>query len=144
MLLMTGTETRGSIVARAAVLLAAGLFVLHGAAHAVGVAGVLGLGEQGAENTSTLLAGSAPGSPALYALGAVWILALGLFVAAAAGLVLRRGWWLPVAFAATLVSIAVCFVWYEAAIVGLVLNVFILAGLVVVAVTGAMRARAAS
>ena len=105
-------------------------FAAHGFAHAVGIGEILGLRGE-ASNTSTLFASLDPSSVAYRALGALWVVALVLFVAAAAGIVLRKSWWLVAAFAAALVSLALCVAWYDAAIVGLVVNVVILAGLVV-------------
>ena len=125
----TSARSPGARVARTGTLLVAALLALHGLAHAAGVAGILGLGDRAAENTSTLLSGLDPASPAFRTLGVLWIVALGLFVVAAAGIVLKKSWWLATAFAATLLSLALCVVWSHAAIVGLVLNAVILVGL---------------
>jgi hypothetical protein len=119
-----------SLVARAAALLVAGFFVLHALAHLVGIKDIWGVGVA-ASNTTTYLTGLDPHSPAYLALGAVWLAACLLFVGAAAGIVLRRSWWLPMAYAAALLSLALCVLWFEAAIVGLVVNAVILAALVV-------------
>jgi hypothetical protein len=119
----------GARPARVGALFVAALFALHGAAHAAGVAGIFGLGDAAAENTSSLLPGLDPGSSAFQALGMLWVVALGLFIAAATGLVLKKSWWLGAAVAATLLSLALCVVWFDAAIVGLVLNGVILLGL---------------
>jgi hypothetical protein len=102
---------------------------------------IFGIGDTPAENLSTLVPGLLPGSMALGALGVLWVVALGLFVAAAVGIVLKRIWWLATAFAATGVSLALCIVWFDAAIVGLVLNSVILVGLLACAVwrRGAVR-----
>lgn len=116
---------------RVGVLLVAVLFLLHGLAHAAGLAGIFGLGDAPAENISTLAAGLAPDDLTFRLLGAAWVVALVLFVAASAGIVLRRRWWLPLAVAATTVSLALCLVWARAAVVGLVLNWDILLGLAV-------------
>lgn len=126
----TDNVRSGSLVARAAALLVAGFFVLHALAHLVGIKDIWGVGAE-AGNTSTYLTGLDPHSPAYVALGAVWLAACLLFVGAAAGIVLRRSWWLPVAFAAAGLSLAVCVLWFDAAIVGLVVNAVILAALVV-------------
>lgn len=120
---------------RAGALLVAAVFALHGAAHAAGVAGIFGLGGDAAENTSSLLPGLDPGSLAFQALGMLWVVALGLFIATATGLALRKSWWLGAAVAATLLSLALCVVWFEAAIVGLVLNGVLLLGLLGCAMT---------
>jgi hypothetical protein len=119
-----------SFVARAAALLVAGFFVLHALAHLVGIKDIWGVGAE-ASNTTTYLTGLDPHSGAYAALGAAWLAACLLFVGAAAGIVLRRSWWLPVAFAAAGLSLAVCVLWFDAAIVGLVVNAVILAALVV-------------
>jgi len=131
-------RSAGGVRARAAALLVAGLFVLHALAHAVGVKDIWGVGVE-VTNTSTLLFGLNPGSPVYAALGVVWVAALALFVGAAAGIVLRRRWWLPLAFAASGVSLALCVLWLEAAIVGLVVNLVILAGLTGVTLGGRRR-----
>ena len=65
-----------------------------------------------------------------------------LFVVAAAGILLRRGWWLVAAFAAAGISLGVCVLWRDAAIVGLVVNAAILVGLAVwTVVSRLVRAR---
>jgi hypothetical protein len=124
----SSTSARTSVAARAAALLVAGFFVLHGLAHIVGIKGIWGIGAE-ATNTSTYLVGLDPHSAAYVALGGVWLAACVLFVVAAAGIVLRRGWWLPAAVAAAAVSLAMCILWRDAAIVGLVVNAVILAGI---------------
>jgi len=129
----TGTKTaaRGrAVMARAAAFLVAGFFVLHALAHLVGLKDIWGIGA-GVSNTTTYMTGLDPHSAAYAALGAVWLAACLLFVGAAAGIVLRRSWWLPVAFAAAGLSLAVCVLWFDAAIVGLVVNAVILVALVV-------------
>jgi hypothetical protein len=129
----TGTKTAArsrAVIARAAALLVAGFFVLHALAHLVGLKDIWGIGA-GVSNATTYLTGLDPHSPAYAALGVIWLAACVLFVVAAAGIVLRRGWWLVAAFAAAGVSLAVCVVWKDAAIVGLVVNAVILAGLAV-------------
>jgi hypothetical protein len=122
------TRSRG-LAARAAALLVAGFFLLHALAHLVGIKDIWGLGVQ-VSNTTTYLTGLDPRSAAYAALGGVWLAACLLFVGAAAGLVLRRSWWLPAACAAAALSLVLCVVWLEAAIVGLVVNAVVLAGLV--------------
>jgi hypothetical protein len=119
-----------SFVARAAALLVAGFFVLHALAHVVGLKDIWGIGAE-ATNSTTYLTGLDPHSAVYVALGVAWLAALVLFVGAAAGIVLRRSWWLPLAFAAAALSLVLCVVWFDAAIVGLVVNAVILAGLVV-------------
>lgn len=126
----TRSRSLSERLARAGALLAAVLFALHGVAHAAGVAGIFGLGDTPAENLSTLVPGLDPASLTFRALGVLWMVALGLFVAAAVGIVLKRSWWLATAFAATVVSLVLCIVWFDAAIVGLVLNSVIVVGLV--------------
>jgi hypothetical protein len=124
------TEARSrAIAARAAALLVAGFFVLHALAHLVGLKDIWGIGAE-VGNTTTYLTGLDPHSAVYAALGAVWLAACVLFVGAAAGIVLRRSWWLPLAYAAAALSLAVCVLWFDAAIVGLVVNAAILAGLI--------------
>lgn len=119
-----------SLAARVAALLVAGFFALHGLAHIVGIKGIWGIGAP-ADNSSTYLTGLDPHSAAYVALGGVWLVACLLFIAAAAGIVLRRAWWLPIAFAAAALSLVLCILWRDAAIVGLVVNAVILVGLTV-------------
>jgi hypothetical protein len=135
-----GPRRRARLLSRAAALLFALFLAGHGLAHIVGILEIFGLKGE-ASNTSTLAADLGAGSAAYQALGAVWVIAMVLFVAAAAGIVLRKRWWLPVAFAAALVSLVVCTVWYEAAVVGFVVNLILLAGLSVYAVVSRRVAR---
>ncbi len=93
------------------------------------------------EDGFTVVAGLDPDGLAMHALGVLWLVPIALFVAAAAGLVLRRAWWLGWAFAATLVSLVLCVLWLEPARVGLVLNAIILAGLAAFAAVGRRAAR---
>lgn len=116
------------LAARAAALLVAGFFVLHALAHLVGIKDIWGIGAE-ATNTATYLSGLDPHSAAYIALGGVWLGASVLFLVAAAGLVLRRGWWVVAAFAGAGISLVVCVLWRDAAVVGLVVNAVILAGL---------------
>lgn len=127
----TSTPPRSSAsrLARVGALLVAGLFVLHGLAHAAGLSNIWGIGGKAITNTSTLLSSLDPGSAAYAALGFAWVAALLLFAGAAVGLLARRSWWLPLAFTAAGLSLALCVVWLEAAKVGLVLNALILLGL---------------
>ena len=118
-----------SFVARAAALLVAGFFSLHALAHLAGLTDIWGIGAE-ATNSTTYLTGLDPHSAAYVALGVAWLAALVLFVGATAGIVLRRSWWLPLAVAAAALSLVLCVIWLDAAIVGLVVNAVILAGLV--------------
>jgi hypothetical protein len=129
------------LLARASALALAGLFALHGLAHAAGLRDIWGMGGVAAANTSTLLSGLDAGSAAYAALGVAWVAALLLFVLAAVGVLARRAWWAATAFAATGLSLALCLVWLEAAWVGVVLNAVILAGLVGRAIARRLRSR---
>jgi hypothetical protein len=122
---------KSSGVARAAALLVAGFFVLHALAHLVGIQGIWGIGAEATNSATYLITGLDPHSAAYAALGGVWLAACALFIVAAAGIVLRRSWWLPAAFAAAGISLVLCIVWQEAAIAGLVVNAVILVGLAV-------------
>lgn len=139
-----GTPRRTSprAAARALAIVVAALFVLHGIAHAVGFASTFGLTESNAiEDGYTLVSGLEEDGLAMYALGVLWLVPIPLFVIAAAGLVLRRTWWLGWAFAATLVSLVLCILWLEPSKVGLVLNGVILVGLVVYAISARRATR---
>ena len=129
-------------LARLGPILVAVLFLLHRLAHGAGLAGIFGLGDTPPENISMLASGLAPEGFAFRLLGIAWLGVLAWFVVAAAGLLLRRGWWLPAAVVAAASSLALCAVWAEAAKVGLVLNVLIIAGLGAWAFLGRRRTRA--
>jgi polyferredoxin len=114
---------------RAARYLAALFFVLHGAAHGAGVAEIFG---SPPANESTFVTGLDPSSLVFRLLGAMWILALVLFLVAAFALATRRDWWKTATFVAAFVSLVLSLLWLQAAWVGVVVNAAILLGLLVV------------
>ena len=116
------------------------LLTLHGLVHMVGFAAVWGLGQPGAvTRVPAIPAGLTAGSPAVLALGVLWLIAMAAFLAAAAGLLIHAAWWRVVAAGAAALSLLLCAAWWNDALVGIIINVAILAGLALQ--TWAMRAR---
>ncbi len=116
------------------------LFALHGLVHVVGFTAVWGLGQPGAVSRLPAFPGGlTAGSPVVLALGVLWLVALAAFLAAAASLALHRAWWKVVAAGAAALSLILCVAWWNDALVGVIINVAILAGLALQ--TWATRAR---
>lgn len=117
---------------RAVRLLVAALFLLHGLVHMMGFAAAWGLGDvSNVASVPTVPAGLTAGSPVVLALGVLWLVAMAAFLAAAAGLVLHAAWWKEVAAGAAALSLLLCVAWWNDAIVGVIINVVILAGLAI-------------
>lgn len=126
--------------ARVVALVVALLFIQHGAVHFMGFALTFGLATTDAVcDGYTLVAGLDPDGPAMRALGIAWLLPSPLYLIASAGLVLLRTWWQVWALAATVVSLVLCVLWIQPAIVGVVVDVVILAGLAAYAVAARRR-----
>lgn len=115
------------------------LFALHGMVHLVGFNATWGLGASGVGSVPTFPAGLTAGSPVVLALGVLWLVAMAAFLAAAVGLILHAAWWRGVAAGAAALSLLLCVAWWGDALVGVLINVAILAGLAIQA--WAMRAR---
>ena len=130
-------EDTGGRVGRVVALLAALLFVQHGVVHFMGFAWAFGLIGPGAITDGyTLVAGLDPSGWAMRALGVAWLLPSPLYLVASAGLVLLHAWWQTWALAATVISLALCVLWLQPAVIGVAVDVAILAGLAVyVAIT---------
>ena len=123
--------------ARAIALLAALLFIQHGTVHFMGFAWTFGLtGPDAINDGHTLVSSLDPDGWAMRALGIAWLLPSPLYLIASAGLVLLRDWWRAWALAATVISLALCVLWLQPAVIGVAVDVAILAGLAVyVAIT---------
>ena len=114
--------------ARISIRLAVGVvLVLHGLAHAPGVLASWGLASY--ENVSyqpnILLETASDGVVRL--LGAVWLMAGAAFVFAGISILRQAPWWRPATLVACLLSLTVSTLWLEDAIVGLVINLGVLA-----------------
>ena len=107
------------------VVLAGLLLIAHGLAHAPGILGSFDLAMfEGPSREPNLLFTDA-GDRAIQAFGIVWTLAALSFVVAGAGVLLRRAWSSTAVWVALAFSLPVTVLWYQDAIVGLVLNVSI-------------------
>lgn len=79
---------------------------------------------------TTVLAGRLDlGDGGMRMMGAAWLLAALTFVLAAAGAAGARGWWMPVAVAAAVVSLVLSVLGLPAARIGVAVNLVILAAL---------------
>lgn len=111
-------------------LLIAGLLVVHGLIHAIGIATVFGGASfEGMSGSPTLRVGGAE-----QAVAALWGVAMVALVGAGLGLLFSQSWWAPLALAGAAVSMVPVVVWWGDAWVGAVAN-----ALVVVAVVAAER-----
>jgi hypothetical protein len=102
------------------------LLVLHGFAHSPGVLGSWKIAEFEDVSYAPNLLLEQAGDGAIRLLGGVFLLGGLAFVIAGLGVMRRATWWLPTALGATLVSLVVTTLWYQDALVGLVLNLVIL------------------
>ena len=107
------------------VILAGLLLIAHGLAHLPGILGSFDLATfEDASRQPNLLFTDA-GDRAIQALGVVWTLAALSFVVAGAGMLFRRDWSRTAIWVALAFSLPVTVLWYQDAIVGLVLSVSI-------------------
>jgi hypothetical protein len=116
-------------------MMVAAVLVGHGLIHLLGVTAYLKIAElTDLPYKTTLLAGRLDvGDGGTRVFGMLWILPAVGFVAAAAGLVMATGWWLPLLVATTCLSAALTALDTPKALVGLVVNLIILALLCVLA-----------
>ena len=111
--------------------LLAGLLAVHGLIHVMGFAATWHIGSLNAISSTPSLGGSAASSVSML-LGVVWLaIALG-FVVAAFGLVTRRPWWEGLVAGAAVLSLALCTLWWKDAPFGIVIDVLLVLGLIVV------------
>jgi hypothetical protein len=122
-------------------LFAGGLMMLHGFAHLPGVLGSWGIAtfEDVSRQPNILLTNAS--DPVVWALGAVWLLAALSFVVAGVGVLRRSDWWPVAGVVAIVVSLPVTILWKDDAVIGLVLNGVLLAGLAVWYVMTPVRER---
>jgi hypothetical protein len=96
------------------------VFIAHGLAHGVGVAGsMFGAELEGGPAAPTFEVGLL--EPLFATLFLVGLLA---FVAAGGAVIARRPWWRPLTLGAAVISMVPVVVWWEAAFVGAYLNAF--------------------
>jgi hypothetical protein len=107
----------------------AAVLVGHGLIHLLGVTAYLKIAElTDLPYKTTLLAGRLDiGDGGARVFGMLWILPAVGFMAAAAGLVMATSWWLPLLVTTTLTSAALSALDTPKALVGLVVNLTILA-----------------
>jgi hypothetical protein len=107
------------------------LLVLHGFAHSPGVLGSWKITtfDDISYQPNVLLENANSWAVAL--LGAVFLLAAVLFITAGLGVIRRAAWWLSWATLATATSLTVTLLWWEDAIIGLVIDLIVLAVLAV-------------
>lgn len=103
--------------------LIAGLLVVHGLIHGIGVATTLaGAQLEGFSGVPTVRVGGA--EPAVAAL---WSVALLGMLVAAGGVVLDHAWWRPVAIVTAAVSMVPIVVWWQDAKFGALANLLVVA-----------------
>jgi hypothetical protein len=105
-----------------------GIFlILHGFAHLPGVLGSWNLGdfEDVSRQPNILLNHASDG--VIYLLGALYLVAGVSFIAAGIGLLRRASWWLMALAVALPLSFLVTTLWWRDAMIGLVLNLIVLA-----------------
>jgi hypothetical protein len=112
------------------VMLAGFLLIAHGIAHAPGVLGSFDLAsfDDATRQPNALFTNA--GDTLLYVLGVFWLVAALTFVVAGAGVALRMAWARQALVAAVAVSLPVTMLWYQDAVVGLVINIALLVILV--------------
>lgn len=110
--------------ARLVMIAAAVVIAAHGLIHVMGAALLWKLGQPGQLRYADAV--PAPGSPAGYAAGGLWLVAAALFVAAAVLLVAGRAAWRPAAVAAVVASASVIGLAPGKAVAGLVVDGLVL------------------
>ncbi|GBE25682.1 hypothetical protein BMS3Bbin02_01970 [bacterium BMS3Bbin02] len=98
------------------------LLVGHGLIHALGPLDIWGITDIEALTGEPTIDF---GPSATDVLAGVWLLALALFVAAGLAVLMRRGWWRPVAVVGVLVSQFVVILWWNDAAAGTIPNLLI-------------------
>ncbi|GAB4249688.1 MAG: hypothetical protein Kow00129_10490 [Thermoleophilia bacterium] len=113
-------------------IVAAGLLV-HGLIHLMGVVVSWQLGEvEGLTYSTRLIGGLDVGATGLYVVGAGWLLGAVGFAVSAFGLVRRASWVAAILPVVTLLSLVLSILESPEAIAGVVVNLVLLAGLVLV------------
>jgi hypothetical protein len=103
------------------------LLALHGLVHELGFAATWKFGPAAAVSAKpSLMPGITAGGAPAHVLGAVWLIALLAFVAAAFGVLTDSSWWRIVAAAAAVISLGVCIAWWSDAKAGAAIDIGIL------------------
>jgi hypothetical protein len=117
------------------ILITAGaiLIALHGLIHLMGAVAYLRLADlEGLPYKTTLLGGNVKlGTAGMAVFGALWLLPMGGFVAAAIGLLAGSDWWRPLLIAAAVFSLALTSLDWSVAFRGGLIDAAILAALAV-------------
>lgn len=116
--------------------------LLHGIAHFVGFAGTWGLSDKIAPQT-TLLDGRIPMGPgAMRVVGILWLITGVTFAVAALGALRHNSWWPGLALSVAVTSLVLSIFGLPEARVGIAINVFIIAGLLLAQLSGSTFGRA--
>ena len=109
----------------------AGLLILHGIAHLVGLIGSWQLAPGKVPYNTALMGGAVQASDGVMKLlGSLWLVAAVWFVGSAAGALAHASWWVASAIAVSAASLALCIVAWPDARIGVMLNLAILVVLV--------------
>ena len=115
---------------RGARLLFGAFLLLHGLAHAPGILGSWKLATfEGASYRPNVLLDQA-GDSVVYLLGVLWLVAGVTYLLAGIGVLRRAVWWPQAVAVAALTSLVVTTLWAEDAVVGLAINLGVVAVLV--------------
>lgn len=104
------------------------VMVLHGLIHLMGGVNELGIAKIQELSGKTLIA--LPNSVQTL-LGAVWVMAVAMFIIAAIGLGIKQTWWKPLAISAMIVSQALIVIWWPDAKWGTIGNIIVFISLFV-------------
>ncbi|MBV8445288.1 MAG: hypothetical protein JOZ92_05160, partial [Candidatus Dormibacteraeota bacterium] len=107
--------------------LPAGLLLAHGLIHILGFLATWHIATGGTIASTPYVGVYTPGEAPVLFLGVVWLVAAIAFVASATALVTRRTWWPQMTAASALVSLVLCSLWWRDAMVGLVVNLALVA-----------------
>jgi hypothetical protein len=101
--------------------------IAHGLAHLVGFATAFRLGDAAANYSTSIFGGRIDlGEGGIRAYGIAWLLLAAAFVAVAAGIFTRQGWWPAAAIAVTAASLVFSILGLPLAKIGVGLNVALL------------------
>ena len=107
--------------------LLAGLLLAHGLIHILGFLATWHIATGGTIASTPYVGVYTPGEAPVLFLGVVWLVAAIAFVASATALATRRTWWPQVTAASALVSLVLCSLWWRDAMVGIFVNLAVLA-----------------
>ena len=116
--------------------------LLHGVAHLVGFAGPWGLSSRIAPQTALLDGRLAIGPGGMRAVGVFWLITGAAFAVAAAGALRHNTWWPSLTLTVAVVSLILSIFGLPEAKLGIAINVFIIAGLLLAQLSGSTFGRA--